>query len=274
MSGSAMGGETTGNAERLLMLLRLLERLRGEPTEVAPLAPVERAPPPPPPMVLQRVALDPKAFRLRREVGPLLRRSWGMAGQAAGAVVLHLTAAQHGEGVSTLAREFAAAASAMPLCRALLLDCHRGETDQSSVLGFPLPSLVEGWLDRGRLEVLEVVTAETGFHAACFDLFSFRPAPTADMEEVPARRLGALHEALRASYDVIVVDCPPVLQSGYFVPVAADTPEVLLVIEADRTRIPLAMRAKDEIAAAGGRLAGVVMNRRRQIVPRLLERYL
>ncbi len=251
----------------------------------------------PQPDVVKTLKLDARHFQFRSELRPLLNKVRNALARGLG-TVLHLTSPTAGEGVSTVARELACAAAGIPFCRPLLLDFNYGEGGQSAVLGGALPGVVSGYMAKGTVEVAAVAAGSSVFHAAEFDMESFDAFTfnavadaggrmslltnegstnegSAD-EGAPERprTIAGLYASLCGAYNLIVVDCPPVEESPYFVPLAHDMPDVILVVRAERTRISVVIRAKDEIPALGGRLAGVVMNQRRSYVPRFIDRLL
>lgn len=76
-------------------------------------------------------------------------------------------------------------------------------------------------------------------------------------------------DEIKADYGLVVVDLPT--------PIELDPPaaagwldEMVLVVEAERTRIQSAQRAKEVLERAGVRLAGVVLANRREHIPRWL----
>jgi Mrp family chromosome partitioning ATPase len=75
--------------------------------------------------------------------------------------------------------------------------------------------------------------------------------------------------ALRKLYDLILIDSPATTKSALGPALAKKTDRVLLVIEADRTRVPVVAAAARAIEVNGGRVLGVVLNKRRFRVPRL-----
>jgi Mrp family chromosome partitioning ATPase len=74
---------------------------------------------------------------------------------------------------------------------------------------------------------------------------------------------------VKAGFGLIVVDLPPARELDG-PPTANWIDEVVLVIEAERTRIQAAQRAKDSLQRAGVRVAGVVLANRREHIPRWL----
>lgn len=220
------------------------------------------------PVIVMGLSARADSFRLKREMGPLLGRLRNAIVQG-GSVVVHLTAAERGDGVSTISREIAFAAALTPFCRVLVLDSSAVEEPKAGTLGQQLPDIVGGWLRTGEAEVASVTVGSVTFHAAALTP-SFEPSRVSDA----GRSIAELYEGLRRSYDLIIVDCPPVLEAPYFVRIAQETPEVVLVVTAEKTRIPEVIRAKDEVAVAGANLAGIVFNRRRFHIPGFLRRRL
>ncbi|MBW8271278.1 P-loop NTPase family protein [Caldovatus aquaticus] len=220
------------------------------------------------PVVVMSVVAPAECFRLRKEVGPILGKLRN-AFERVGGVVVHLTAAERGDGASTLARELAVAAASLASCRVLLLDCGTAEEDRGGTLGRPLPDVVSSFLRCGQAEVALVTVSGASFHAAMLRP-SFEPGGLSE----DGRSLGELYHGLRRAYDLLIVDCPPILEAPYLVRIAQETPQVVLVVQAEKTRIPSAMRARDEIALAGANLVGVVLNKRRPYLPRFLDRRL
>ena len=239
------------------------------------------------PLVVTRLEVQAGMSRPREELRPLLGKVRNAMVRGV-ETVLHLTSAVPGEGVSTIAREIVCAASGIPHCRPLLLDFNGGDGGQGAALGGVLPGVVGSYMARGLVEVAAVSARGGTFHAAEFDVTSFdaftSPAGGAHAEAAANGRgprdaggpktLVQLYRSLCRAYNLVVVDCPPVQDAPYFVPLSHDTPDVILVVRAEKTRIPVVLRAKDEIPALGGRLVGVIMNGRRPYIPGFITRRL
>jgi uncharacterized protein involved in exopolysaccharide biosynthesis/Mrp family chromosome partitioning ATPase len=74
---------------------------------------------------------------------------------------------------------------------------------------------------------------------------------------------------LKCDFGLVVIDLPPAGElNGATVANLVD--EVVLVVEAERTRIQAAQRARDLLTRAGIRVAGVVLANRREHIPRWL----
>jgi uncharacterized protein involved in exopolysaccharide biosynthesis/Mrp family chromosome partitioning ATPase len=81
-------------------------------------------------------------------------------------------------------------------------------------------------------------------------------------------------DEIKAHYGLVVVDLPPDGERDG-PPASADwLDEVVLVVEAERTRVPAARRTKEAFERAGIRLAGAVLANRRDHIPAWLYRRL
>jgi Mrp family chromosome partitioning ATPase len=80
---------------------------------------------------------------------------------------------------------------------------------------------------------------------------------------------GRLDE-IKSDYGLVVVDMPPE-RDMESVPAAAEwLDEMVLVVEAEHTRIQSAQRAKEMLERAGVHVTGVVLANRREHIPRWL----
>lgn len=79
-------------------------------------------------------------------------------------------------------------------------------------------------------------------------------------EFVASPRLGRLLARARSSFDVVLIDTPPVSLVADAAVLAPSVDGVLLVVSAGRTKRDLVRRAKDQLEKVGARLLGVVLN--------------
>ena len=171
--------------------------------------------------------------------------------------VLHVTAARHGEGTTTVARELAAALGQSAWCRVALVDAAQMPTD------FTVPSLL-GTFERGQEPALRCAYIGTSeVHVGRL---------TGPGEGAPRlESLRGLFAWLRSHYTVAIVDCPPVLPCREAAITAAIADGTILVVEAERTRRAEIAQTRIILDQLGATLLGVVLNRRRRRVPRFLE---
>jgi Mrp family chromosome partitioning ATPase len=89
---------------------------------------------------------------------------------------------------------------------------------------------------------------------------------------VTPESLRAALEAVSSGYDWILVDGPPVLESPDAASLAVVADGVLVVVQAGRTKRPVLARSVDLLNRAGGRVLGIVLNRRRLEIPEFIYR--
>lgn len=87
------------------------------------------------------------------------------------------------------------------------------------------------------------------------------PIPPNPSELLGSKRMGYLIDALKSQSDTIIFDSPPIMSVADAPVLASRVDGVLLVVEWGRTQRSIARRSKDAIAAVGGTMLGVVLNR-------------
>ncbi len=81
-------------------------------------------------------------------------------------------------------------------------------------------------------------------------------------------------DALRVSFDNILIDCGPLHESADAAVLASNVDGVVIVVEAGRSRRDQIINAQRTIEQAGGKFLGFVLNKRRYPVPEWLYRRL
>jgi Mrp family chromosome partitioning ATPase len=79
---------------------------------------------------------------------------------------------------------------------------------------------------------------------------------------------------MRTEFDYVFLDGPPLNGCSGSKAICGKVDGVVLVIESGRTRKQVAMRAKRDVVEAGGRILGVVLNKRRYHIPEWVYRKL
>jgi Mrp family chromosome partitioning ATPase len=90
----------------------------------------------------------------------------------------------------------------------------------------------------------------------------------------PASGLEQQLAGMKTDYGLIVVDLPPARDLEAPSPAAGWLDEMVLVVEAERTRLEAAQHAKETLERAGVHVTGVVLANRREHVPRWLNQWL
>ena len=81
-------------------------------------------------------------------------------------------------------------------------------------------------------------------------------------------------QELRGLFDLVLLDVPAVDSAGTGLHLACCADTTVVVVEAERTRLPMAADLAARIRAAGGNVAGIVINRRRKHIPERVYRWL
>lgn len=81
-------------------------------------------------------------------------------------------------------------------------------------------------------------------------------------------------ESLRLNFDLIIIDSQAMLNDAFGMALTKLVDGSVMIIEAERTRAPVALECKRLIENSGGRLLGAVMNRRRLYIPDAIYRAL
>jgi len=166
------------------------------------------------------------------------------------AEIIQVSSATPGEGAIGVARSLATAYAENPNAKVLLVDL--------------ISTGVNGFVDvvTGAAPMADVITREGGF-----DYMS-----AGSRVEIPAylwnsdRMRDTLRDA-RSKYDRVIIHTAPVLQSHDAINLSESIDGAVITVEADRTRREVVQRAIDSISSAAGRVLGVVLTNRRQVIP-------
>jgi protein-tyrosine kinase len=180
--------------------------------------------------------------------------------------VLLFAGAAKGSGVSTAAGNFAASLAQDSGVKVLLIDANVRSPKQlifatanpiEGNAGVSLERLLgnaSGWQDPTGSTNLYVLGAKcssplSAFRSEAFDEF--------------------LHK-VRSFFDYVIIDAPLLASHPETLLLSQKADGVILVIESEKTRRQSALWAKKQIETAGGRLLGVVLNKRRHRIPNWL----
>jgi Mrp family chromosome partitioning ATPase len=175
-----------------------------------------------------------------------------------------------GEGTSSIARDFALLMMQRSHRPVLLLDLdvpangHFRWLSEHATLA-PAPTkiaLARGELRLHRLGATSLVVSEMAIDPQGLE-------PQTDL-------LAESHilDQMRDVFSLIVIDAPPLARSFEGVAFSAVADATVMVIEAERTRAPVANALGDRLTEAGAKLVGFVFNKRRYYVPEFLYRKL
>jgi capsular exopolysaccharide synthesis family protein len=179
------------------------------------------------------------------------------------------TGTTHGDGATTTATNFAKALARDPLLKVLLIDANLRNPSLHDTFTIDHNTSLTKLLER-------VVTGGVPIH---FKQGEVQVLPSGERCLDPISLFesqgftGFLKE-MQQTFDFIVLDGPPIFRSAECSLLASKVDATLLVIEAGKTKKQIALRAIQKVEDAGGKVLGVVMNRRRYYIPNWLYRRL
>jgi hypothetical protein len=166
-------------------------------------------------------------------------------------------ASQGGEGTSTVAAQFAQSLASDERLRVLLVDAHLRRPAFGS--------------DGTSVEPAATRPRRAPSDAPGPDLMPIHEDSLESGAITPDSLRGCL-DAVASRYDWVVIDGPPVLESPDAATLGAVADGVVVVVQAGRTKRPVLARSVDLIGRAGGRVLGIVLNRRRLEIPEFIYR--
>ena len=220
-----------------------------------------------------RVALD---FRLGPEVEEAYQRLGTNLLVSPGADaapvprLLGVTASRHGEGTTTTVAVFASILVRRRSGRVAVVEANLRTPSCDAVFGVArnggFAELIEG-----RVELPAVVqkTLIANLFVITCGQTALGPSGLFDSDGVPV----ALAK-LREAFDFVLFDLPPANVYSDASILGPRLDAAMIVIEADRTRIPEVERTRRSLERVGVRLVGSVLNRRRDYIPAFIEELL
>jgi capsular exopolysaccharide synthesis family protein len=167
------------------------------------------------------------------------------------------------EGTSTIAREFARITATQIRKSVLLLDADRHHATQRHFFAIQKG---DGWIDA----LVKATCVDDAIYQIGKSKLYVSPSCnsstfTPEIFDLP--RFESFWSNLRDRFDLILVDSPPLTVSPDGLAIASRVDGVILVLEADKTRWQTAKSVKDSITRVGGKILGVVLNKRRYYIP-------
>ena len=175
--------------------------------------------------------------------------------------IVTVTSSVLGEGKSTFAINFAY--SQAKTKRVLLIegDMRRQVFEKAMILAAGQKGLSELLSGSGTLEECLLQLEGMDLHViAAGQVQPAGPVPPNPQELLASRKFSDLLATLRARYDMIIIDCPPVQLVSDALIIGAQSTGLIFVVKADETPVPLARKALRRIAAADIPIFGVVLN--------------
>jgi Mrp family chromosome partitioning ATPase len=174
--------------------------------------------------------------------------------------IIQFIGSQPKEGVSTIVREYAWLLATRFGHQVLILDACQVEKGQNAFYGI---GNCEGWdqavQDLVPLEAAVKRVAGTSLYVTGFS------QPSSSLR-VQKHQVTAFFRGLRETFDLVLIDSPPVTTAG-----AMNFKQwidgIVLVVEAENTRWHVVEDVKNRIVNSGNRILGMVVNKRRNYIP-------
>jgi len=219
--------------------------------------------------VALHLSLGPEAEEAYQRLGTnLLVPAAGEAGPVPR--LLGVTASRHGEGTTTTAAVFASILVRRRGGRVAVVEANRRSPSFDGVFAIPrdggFAELIEG--KKTLVEVALPTEVANLFALGCGHSELGAPA----LFDSPG--VAAALEALRKQFEFVIFDLPPANVYADTSILAPRLDAALIVIEADRTRVPEVERTRRSLERVGVKLVGSVLNRRRNYIPAFLEEML
>ena len=176
--------------------------------------------------------------------------------QGRGHQVIQLTSPNPGDGKSTLAANLAVTI-AQSGKSVVLMDCDFRKPRVHKIFGL---EKVESGLSSVVAGNATVAKALRRSEVENLDLMPCGPRPENPAELLTSPRFGELLNELRANYDFVIVDTPPMLAVTDPGAVAPQVDGVIMVFRMSKAARPAAEETRGQLAALGANVLGVVVN--------------
>ncbi|GFN23701.1 CpsD/CapB family tyrosine-protein kinase [Thermanaeromonas sp. C210] len=159
------------------------------------------------------------------------------------------------EGKSTVTANFALTL-AQAGYKVLLVDCDMRKPVQHKIFSLKNHRGLTNILVEGKAvkELVNVVEPEG------LELLTTGPIPPNPAELLGSARMASLLGELGQSYDMVILDTPPVIAVTDAVLLAPQVSGVVLVLKAGTTLVEMAREAKEQLERVNARILGVVLN--------------
>jgi capsular exopolysaccharide synthesis family protein len=199
-------------------------------------------------------ALRPKSAEAEAYRG--LRTQLYFSTQGRGHQVIQITSPTPGDGKTTTAANLAVAI-AQSGKRTVLVECDFRKPRITKL--FRLPPAETGLA----VAIAGLATLPSAVHASGIDnldLIPCGPRPSNPAELLTSPTFQQILADLKAKYDFVILDTPPLLSVSDPAAVAPRADGVLLVLRMSKSARPAAERAREELATLGANLLGVIVN--------------
>jgi protein-tyrosine kinase len=180
--------------------------------------------------------------------------------------VLQFVASRRGEGTSTIVKAFSRVVTEKFGKSVLVLDADQSHPTQHLFLGVTPRHYLEEVLKNGL--AVEKAIYRLGASRPALSLIAGNNGAATKIFDSP--EIYGLLDQLKSLFEFVLIDSPPVTESQDALSVCRKVDGVVLVMEAENTRWPVALRVKEEIIKNGGNIIGMVFNKRQYYIPKFI----
>jgi capsular exopolysaccharide synthesis family protein len=170
---------------------------------------------------------------------------------------------EHREGTTTTALYFAATLAKDFQAKVLVVDANLRTPKLHDICQIDIAPGLQNHVESGKELVVTILWNEiANLYVMPCGLSNFAPVSLFHSD-----RFTEFLQELRERFDYVILDGPPIPRFPELRVMCTKVDGVILVIRAGYTRRQVALRAKKEIEDAGGKILGVVINRRKFYIP-------
>lgn len=175
----------------------------------------------------------------------------------------------HGDGVSTTAANFAIALAVDSRRKVLLIDANLRTPSLHAVFRIDRVPGLSDFVARNGRGARPVKVGPGNLHVILCGRPHFEMLALFE-----SRSFEQFLKKMRERYDYVIFDGPPIHGSSECRVLCTKVDGVVLVIQSGKTRRQVALNAKKQLEEAGGKILGVVLNKRRFYIPEFIYRRL
>jgi Mrp family chromosome partitioning ATPase len=197
-----------------------------------------------------------------REMQTLYRSVAPLIGAVQRGAMIMFSSAHPGEGKTTVCGSYAATLAQNFGKSVLILDADRGHT------------LTRQWGTQKNVAIAEleesseaIAFLQAGKRVGTRGSISVIPIGSAGADSPELALVASIKDKLADTFNYILIDAPSAADASWSPSIASMTDGVVLVVEAERTRWPVALNAKQEFESSGAKVIGVFLNKRRFYIP-------
>lgn len=177
--------------------------------------------------------------------------------------VIQFISSRHGEGTSTIIRELAKVITSLMGRSVLLLDIDRRHPNLGAFFECEPPPELDDVV-KGVLPIDQAICRVEDTSLFVSPLFQHSVLTP---QKLGSEAADELWEQLRRRFEYVLIDSPPVTTSSDGLAIVRKVDGVIFVVEAEKTRWPVAVTAKEKILSHGGNILGMVFNKRHFYIP-------